>query len=110
MSEEKLLVYSCNSHILSGEPFKLLFLTIFFCVLKEISELMKKEVFRAGSNFTCRYRSKYIDGDAIKKHFAATTKVCSVNTMMGSLNTVNVESHYIMESDFIMSLLSPNGT
>ena len=61
-------------------------------MLKGISELGKKGVFGAALIKKRRYWPKYIDGEAIKRHFA-TKEIGSVDALKGKLDGVNVEIH-----------------
>ena len=88
---------------------KIVVLNSGFCVLKGIAELRKKGVFGEAFIKKRGYQPKYIDGEAIKRHFE-TKEVGSVDTRKGKLDGVNVEIHCLKEPDYVMMLMSSYGT
>lgn len=88
---------------------KCLILDSGFCVLKGMAELKKRGVFAAAQIKKRRYWPKYVDGEAIKAHFA-DKEVGDVACLPGVLDNVPVYIHCMKEPDYITMLMSNYGT
>ena len=80
-----------------------------FCVLKGIIELHKNGVFASALIKKRRYWPKYIHGDEIKEHFK-DKEVGDADSWAGQLDDVPFHVFGMKEPDYVMSLMSTNGT
>jgi Transposase IS4 len=84
-----------------------------FCVLMALIELRKRGVFAAALIKKRRYWPKFIDGNAIIKHFA-DMEIGDIDSLPGRMIEANRETKFhvvcLKEPEYVMMLMSTYGT
>ena len=97
-----LLMSMCKNLYSTG---KVVILDSGFCVLQGIIELRKKGVFAGALIKKRKYWPKYIDGDAIDKHFV-DKEVGETDSRAGVLDGVPFDIFCLKEPEYVMKIMA----